>query len=400
MWVAETSCHWGTVSVKLNNLTGPYIKSYKGVRHGDPLSPILFNFVADGLSRMVHKAQTNGLLCGLIEHIIPGGVAILQYADDTILCLKHDVAGARNLKLLLYLYELMAGLKINFRKSEILTINDEDNWAETYANIFNCQIGVFPIKYLGVPVSPSRLHIADWLPLVEKSAKRLYVRQGSSMSIAGRSTLINSSLNNAPINHMSIYLLPKSIIYKLDGIIRKFFWQGGGTKKKYHLVKWDKICKHKKKGGLGIKDIRKMNISLLCKWWWKLECEDDLWQQIIHFKYLNGKQVCTVKRGQTDSTMWSDLLKIRDVYLQGRQLNVGNGKRTLFWKDAWLFDKPTNLVFPDLFKLCEQPNITVLQVKNNPSGVAFTRWLVGDLRDNWDIVSGKIEEIQLSDDDD
>jgi hypothetical protein len=29
-----------------------------------------------------------------------------------------------------------------------------------------------------------------------------------------------------------------------------------------------KICKaKKKKGGLGIKDLRNMNISLLCKWW-------------------------------------------------------------------------------------------------------------------------------------
>lgn len=47
-------CEWiekvvagGTVSVKLNNLVGPYIKSFKGVRQGDPLSPILFNFVAN-----------------------------------------------------------------------------------------------------------------------------------------------------------------------------------------------------------------------------------------------------------------------------------------------------------------------------------------------------------------
>jgi hypothetical protein len=47
----------GTVSVKLNNLIGPYIKSHKGVRQGDPLSPILFNFVADGLTRMIHKAN-------------------------------------------------------------------------------------------------------------------------------------------------------------------------------------------------------------------------------------------------------------------------------------------------------------------------------------------------------
>lgn len=78
--------------------------------------PILFNFVADCLTRMVHKAQENNLVIGLAENLIPKGVAILQYADDTILCLKHDFEKAVHIKLLLYLYELMSGLKINFAK--------------------------------------------------------------------------------------------------------------------------------------------------------------------------------------------------------------------------------------------------------------------------------------------
>ena len=143
-------------------------------------------------------------------------------------------------------------------------------------SFFNCQIGQFPIKYLGVPVSPSRLHVADWQPLIDKSFKKLDVCKGGCMSIAGRSTLISASLNNSPIYHMSVYLLPKTIVKKLDQIRRKFFWQGGRTRKKYHLVKWEKICKRKRKGGLGIKNLRKMNISLLCKWWWKLEKEEGL----------------------------------------------------------------------------------------------------------------------------
>ena len=147
----------GTVSVKLNDSVGPYIKSFKGVRQGDPLSPILFNFVADCLTRMVIRAQENNIFSGLVDNIIPRGVAILQYADDTIICLKHDLDGARNMKMLLYLFEMLSGLKINFNKSEILMINDEDDWGKHYAEIFNCQLGIFPVKYLGVLVSPSRL---------------------------------------------------------------------------------------------------------------------------------------------------------------------------------------------------------------------------------------------------
>jgi hypothetical protein len=145
-------------------------------------------------------------------------MAVLQYADDTIICLKHNTEGARNLKMLLYMYELMAGLKINFLKSEIMTINDEGNWAARYAEIFNCQMGSFPIKYLGVSVSPSRLYVVDWLPLIEKTNKKLDVWKGGSMSIAGRKTLIDSSLSNAPLYQMSIYLLPKTIVHKMDRI--------------------------------------------------------------------------------------------------------------------------------------------------------------------------------------
>jgi hypothetical protein len=67
---------------------GSYFQSHKGVRQGDPLSPILFNFVADCLTRMIIKAQLNGLVTGLVKHLIPSGVDVLQYADNTIICLK------------------------------------------------------------------------------------------------------------------------------------------------------------------------------------------------------------------------------------------------------------------------------------------------------------------------
>ena len=173
---------------------------------------------------------------------------------------------------LLYLYEVMSGLKINFSKSEVILINGDDSKCLQYAELFNCQIGTFPIRYLGVPVSPYRLHVKDWTPLLEKKNERkLQTWKGSPLSIAGRTTLINSSLSSSFIYHMYIYLLPKTIVDSLDKQRRQFFWQGGGTKRKYQLVKWDSICKSKVRGDLGVKDIVKMNVDLLCKWWWKLE---------------------------------------------------------------------------------------------------------------------------------
>jgi hypothetical protein len=127
----------GTVSVKINNQTGKYIKSFKGVREGDPISPILFNFFADSLARMMNKALENWVLTGLGEHLIPNAVIMLQYIDNTIICLENGMVKARNLKLLLYIYETMAGLKINFMKSEIFVSNGDDGIEMQYANLFD-----------------------------------------------------------------------------------------------------------------------------------------------------------------------------------------------------------------------------------------------------------------------
>jgi hypothetical protein len=82
--------------------------------------------VVDCLTRLVLKAQSNGLVTRLIGNLIPLGVAILQYADDTILCLDHDFEKARDMKLLVYLYEQMSGLKINFEKSEVMLLGGGD----------------------------------------------------------------------------------------------------------------------------------------------------------------------------------------------------------------------------------------------------------------------------------
>ena len=43
---------------------------------------------------------------------VVNGLSIFQYADDTILFLDHDIEQAKNLKLLLSVFQQMSGLKI------------------------------------------------------------------------------------------------------------------------------------------------------------------------------------------------------------------------------------------------------------------------------------------------
>jgi hypothetical protein len=81
---------------------------------------------------------------------------------------------------------------------------------------------------------------------MKKIMKRLDGWQGSSLSIGGRTILLNSCLSSTPTYAMSMYLLPSTVIEKIDKVRKRFFWQGGGTKRKYHLVKWKIITKPKK----------------------------------------------------------------------------------------------------------------------------------------------------------
>jgi hypothetical protein len=67
----------GTMSIKLNVKVGPYFQSCKGVRQGDPLSPLLFNLAVDYLTHMVVQAQENSLVVGMVGNLIPKGIAIL-----------------------------------------------------------------------------------------------------------------------------------------------------------------------------------------------------------------------------------------------------------------------------------------------------------------------------------
>lgn len=87
--------------------------------------------------------------------------------------------------------------------------------------------------------------------------------------------------------------------------------------------------------------------------------EEGLWQKIVWHKYLQKHSIHDVKHRLNDSPLWFDLLKIKNIYLQGRGLVTGKGNLTRFWLDPWVYDKPLDEVAPILFELCKNKNISV-----------------------------------------
>ena len=75
---------------------------------------------------------------------------------------------------------------------------------------------------------------------------------------------------------------------KLEKIQCNFLWSGGSEKNRLSLVNWDTVCKHKSRGGLGVKKISNLNNVLLTKMGWNLMKEEANWCNILKAKYLGN----------------------------------------------------------------------------------------------------------------
>lgn len=135
-----------------------------------------------------------------------------------------------------------------------------------YSRIFTCPVGVLPSKYLGLPVDEKRIRNKHWKPHDEKTEKKCGTWLGRLMANAGRITLIKSSLAGIPYFMMSFYGLPVGVNKRMVFFRARLLWQENLEKKKYHLVRWSKVCKPKDMGGLGIQNLALMNKALLRKW--------------------------------------------------------------------------------------------------------------------------------------
>ena len=127
----------GTSSVLLNGVPGRKFVCKKGVRQGDPVSPLLFVIAADLLQTVTNDMFRKGVL-----HLpIPchdRDYPVIQYADDTLIILPADRAQLLALKDMLKVFSQSTGLDVNYHKSFIIPINVDPAVMDDLAAAFGC----------------------------------------------------------------------------------------------------------------------------------------------------------------------------------------------------------------------------------------------------------------------
>jgi hypothetical protein len=153
---------------------------------------------------------------------------------------------------------------------------------------------------------------------------------------------------------MLIYMLmavdlPGWAIKAVDKIRRGFLWKGRRNAQGGHcIIAWLKVCRPKELGGLGISDIKTLSWALRMRWVWLQKTEPDRpWAALpIHVP-----------------------VQVREFFAAAIYSEVGDGAKTLFWTDRWLYGQSISDLAPQLFA-----TVTVRRRKKRTVQEALTNY--------------------------
>jgi hypothetical protein len=104
----------GTYSILLNGVPGKTFHCKRGVRQGNPLSPLLFVLAANFLQTLLNKAKDQNLLqLPILYKGFTSDFPIIQYADNTLIIMEGCPNQLFFLKCLLQTFASSIGIKVN-----------------------------------------------------------------------------------------------------------------------------------------------------------------------------------------------------------------------------------------------------------------------------------------------
>jgi hypothetical protein len=260
------------VAINVNGFFTAPVKQLRGLRQGDPLSPLLFNFALEPLllsiiqdDRFTGYSPPHGQLANLTSS--PAHIKCPAYADDVCVFL-HSPADLTLLQHHLSAYASVSNAKFNEAKTEAIFLNGKKNieWIPhiqaMHISILHHRGSLHTLRYLGfhIPFTPrQRLAIQEQLLSTIKTQCQLY--SSRQLSIMGRVTVANILISSKIWYCLRIFRPTKGFFSTLRSIIYQFIWQ----KKSPPLAK-DLVYASWEKGGLQVLDPQAQHKLLQRRW--------------------------------------------------------------------------------------------------------------------------------------
>lgn len=244
----------------------------RGIRQGDPISPLLFVFIMEYFNRLMEQLQLNPNFNHHAKYE-KLGITHLTFVVDVLLFCRGDTVSMEMMIKTITEFSNTTGLVINPTKCRIYFggINSVDK--ASFQSVAPFCEGQLPFRYLGVPLTDKKLNIKYYLPLIDKVLARVNHWTSRLLTAAGRLQLVRCTISAVVQFWMQCLPLPKSVINKIDSICRRFVWSGG-TEGKKNPVAWTTVCRPRKLGGLDVLNLHVWNQITLLKCLWNI-CKKD-----------------------------------------------------------------------------------------------------------------------------
>ncbi|XP_030479041.1 uncharacterized mitochondrial protein AtMg00310-like [Cannabis sativa] len=167
--------------------------------------------------------------------------------------------------------------------------------------------------------------------------KRIQSWEGHLLSKAGREVLLKTVAQALPTYAMSVFLLPVKTVSHLESLMSKYWW--GSSNNKTKGVSWFswRLCRSKNSGGIGFRNLRDYNLSLLGKQGWRLLLyEDSLVGRIYKARYFPNGNFLSAEIGLNPSFIWWSVFESQRLVRDGARRRIGSGVSTPVLNVPWL----------------------------------------------------------------